>query len=490
MKQPNILWYCTDQQRFDTIGVLGNQYIHTPRLDAFAETAVAFTRAYAQSPVCTPSRASFLTGCYPSALSVNSNGIPRFPEYFADRLITNRLAAEGYDCGLVGKLHIASAYGRREARADDGYRYFRYSHDHKGPDLPEHAYAHWIRERGHDPHEILASTVKKDEYRSGGRVDRFSGLYQPTEDNDTIPPDLHQTHWCTEASLSFIEENRRNSVPWLLSINPFDPHPPFDAPFEYFRRYDPDTLPGSHFKETDLDFQKRLADAGIDFQTTAQDPEAFEHKIMQASYYAMIEQLDYEFGRLLDYLDASGQRENTIVIFMSDHGEALGDHGLRLKGCRFYEGSMRVPLLISWPAGFKGGHQCDDLVELTDIVPTIYDLAGLAIPDWVQGRSLAPVLRGQHSESAGRSHVRAEAYDVIDFPDNTEATMYCDGTWKLVTYHGKGIHELYNLAEDPWEHNDLSEDSAYAGELARLIQESFDSTVKARPPQEPRIAPY
>ena len=120
--RPNILWYCSDQQRFDTIAALGNEYISTPRLDAFAKEGVAFTHAYCQSPICTPSRASFLSGTYPSAIGVNGNGNEFFPRGQEDKLLPHRLARAGYDCGLVGKLHLASAASGVEHRVDDGYR--------------------------------------------------------------------------------------------------------------------------------------------------------------------------------------------------------------------------------------------------------------------------------------------------------------------------------------------------------------------------------
>ena len=139
--RPNILWYCTDQQRFDTIGALGNPHIHTPRLDEFVSQSTSFTHAYCQSPICTPSRASFMTGMYPSAISVTGNGNPVFPEYYEDRLISHVLADNGYDCGLIGKLHLASAFDGQENRVNDGYRYFQYSHDHGKPKAYGHEYA-------------------------------------------------------------------------------------------------------------------------------------------------------------------------------------------------------------------------------------------------------------------------------------------------------------------------------------------------------------
>ena len=487
-QRPNILWYCSDQQRFDTIAAWGNPHIRTPRLDRFAAESASLTRTYCQSPICTPSRASFLTGMYPSAVSVDGNGIPRFPAYYADRLITRRLADAGYDCGNVGKLHLASAAGRQEPRVADGYRYFEYSHDHKGPRLHGHDYAEWLRLQGADVDTLLGEPVNAVTYKQGASRKSFGGLYEPTAEQDNIPPHLHQTHWCTEKSMEFLRKNREPDRPWCLTVNPFDPHPPYDPPWEYYRRYNPEALAGAHFQPGDLALQRRLAEAGVDFQSRPVPLEEFAHRKIQAAYYAMIELLDHEFGRLLDALDACGQRDNTIVIFTSDHGEMLGDHGLILKGCRFYEGLTRVPLLIRWPGHVRAGLVSDALVELLDLSPTLYEAAGLQVPYWVQGRSLRRLLAGE--TKSHRDAVRCEFYGGIDYPDQTHATMYCDGRWKLVTYHGKELDELYDLAADPWEHRDLSTDPGVAEVKARLLRLSFDATVRAIPPQEPRIAPY
>ena len=179
MTQPNILWYCTDQQRFDTIAALGNPHIHTPRLDRFVAQGTAFTHAFCQSPICTPSRASFLTGTYPGALGVNGNGYEMFPDEHAHRLLPNRLARAGYDCGLVGKLHLASPAQGQEPRVDDGYQYFQYSHDPKGPNDRGHDYADWLRALGIDAGELLGEREVNDpiSYRKGAQLKSFGGVY-------------------------------------------------------------------------------------------------------------------------------------------------------------------------------------------------------------------------------------------------------------------------------------------------------------------------
>jgi len=491
--RPNILWYCPDSQRFDTIGALGNPYVHTPNLDRLVASGVAYTHAYCQSPVCTPSRASFLTGKYPSTVHVNGNGNGHFPP--DERLVTRRLADVGYDCGLIGKLHLAGAYNGREARTDDGYRYFQYSHGPHPQWLVGDDYAAWLRSQGADPFELL----DREPQRTGF-------LYEPTPEHDNVPRELHQTRWCSDRAIEFIEARRDG--PWMLSVNPFQPHFPFNPPWEYYRRFDPDTMPGPYVGPADAARNARLAatdspplsarmpaaripwvragggsrdsdqeQAGQ--ESVAEMPQGLLDRKIQAAYYAMVEQIDDEFGRILDVLDRTGQRENTLIVFTSDHGEALGDHGLVLKGCRFYEGLVRVPLVFSWPGRIEEGRQSDALVELVDIAPTLLDVAGLPIPRDMQGRSLQSMLRGEASLSHHRDHVRSEFYNAAAMKDGTNATMFRDRRWKLVTYHGHGLGELYDLETDPWEHHDLWDSPTHQEIKFDLLQRSFDAAIGA-----------
>lgn len=471
-RPPNILWYCTDQQRWDTIGALGNPHVSTPTLDRLAAEGLAFTHAHCQSPICTPSRASFLTGRYPSAIGVNTNGNTHFPRH--ERLVTRRLADAGYDCGLIGKLHLAGAYYGREPRTDDGYRFFRYSHAPRDDWPHGHDYADWVRARGADPALVLRP-----------RSDRL-GIAVPTPTEDNVPPRLHQTAWCSAEAIAFIEAAADR--PWLLSINPYDPHPPYNPPWEYYRRFDPSTLPGPRFRPSDLTQQARLA--SVDFQTAAEPPETFDGQTVQALYYAMIAQIDEQLGHILAALERTGQRERTVVIFMSDHGEMLGDHGLTHKGCRFYEGLVRVPLIISWPGQLPAGRRSDALVELMDIAPTLLELAGLPVPERMQGRSLLPILTGAAPLAYHRDFVRCEYYDALAEPHRSWGTMYRDRRWKLVSYHTTSLGELYDLESDPDEFADLWDDPDHQAIKAELLCQSFDASVQAIDYGPARIAPY
>lgn len=457
---PNILWICTDQQRYDTIGALNNPYVSTPNIDRLVAEGVAFDTAFCQSPICTPSRASFLTGMYPSILHWTRNG-NQSPPPAHPPLVTKLLHDRGYTCGNIGKLHLTSAYGRIEERTDDGYTYWEYSH---GPrdDWPRgHGYADWVRAKG----AVLGDLVPRPE---------------------GIPAEFHQTTWCAEKTIEFMSQ--KHEGPWLASVNIYDPHPAFNPPQAYREMFDPAEMPGPLFRESDLEQQRKLA--GVDFQSEVRRPDNLDirnrygpesgrqdTRTLQAAYYAMIKQIDDQVGHIVAALEESGQRENTVIIFTSDHGEMLGDHGLIQKGCRFYEGLVRVPLIISWPGQFQQGVVSKALVELTDLAPTLLDLAGMRIPERMQGRSLLPILTGQASPHEHRDFVRSEYFDALQEPDSSYATMYRDRRYKLVVYHGHRLGELYDLESDPGEFDNLWDDPNQQALKCDLLWRSFDASI-------------
>ena len=449
-QRPNILWYCTDQQRFDTIAALGYPHAQTPTLDRLVSEGTAFTHAFCQSPICTPSRSSFMTGMYPSRVHNTRNGNDTFPAH--PPLISRLLADAGYDCGMVGKFHLQSSGRRTEPRLDDGYSYWKFSHAPRDDWAEGHDYAEWVRAKGGDLNALRESE---------GRV----------------PPELHQTTWATECSIDFIQRPREQ--PWLLHVNPYDPHPPFIPPAEYAERFSADDMPGPHFRPSDLENQKRLAH--VDFQDEVRTPDEHDAKRAQALYFAMIAQLDDQFARLLDLLDSTDQRENTVVIFTSDHGESLGDHGLMFKGCRFYEGLVRIPLIMSWPGHFQAGLRSSGLVELLDLTATTLELAGVPQPEYMQGRSLLPILEGRGDPAHFRESVRCEYFEALDshFTDGvgSYATMYRTERYKLTLYHDQGLGELYDLEQDPNEFDNLWDTPAAQQLRGELILKSFNSHV-------------
>jgi len=449
--RPNILWICADQQRWDTIASLGNEKIRTPNIDRLAASGVAFERAFCQSPICTPSRSSFLTGRYASSVRGCSNGNDRWAE--AAPLVTKLLADGGYRCALAGKLHLAGCHSRVEPRPkDDGYAEFYWSHSHRDLWPEGHAYADWVSEKGGSLGEM---------YSTDGYME----------------PELHQTKFCADKAIEFID--RDWDGPWLMSVNFFDPHLPFDPPPEYGDRYRAEEMDDPAFRASDLESQMRLSE--VDFQYPARNPEEFDAKGKKAAYYAMIEQIDDHVGRLLDCLERSGQRENTLVIFMSDHGEMLGDHGLVAKGCRFYEGLVRVPLILSWPGVIQAGKRAQALVELTDVAPTLLDYAGLDIPGRMTGRSLRPLLEEDADEH--REFVRCEYYSALSLlaPGRENwrgsyGTMIRTDRYKLVVYHNAGTGELFDLEKDPDEYENLWESSDHRSVRLELLSKMMDQS--------------
>jgi arylsulfatase len=466
-EKPNILWICTDQQRFDTIRSLGNTTINTPNIDRLVEQGVAFTRAYVQCTVCSPSRASFLTGRYPRTTRVTKNGAPYFPQ--DEVLVTKLLADAGYDCGLIGKLHLSSIRNESvpfqiEPRNDDGYRFFRWSPAQRDGWPVGHDYQVWLREQGIEWSEHYKG-------REGG-----------------IEAKYHQTTWCTHEAESFIRHNSQQ--PWLLSVNVYDPHEPFDPPSEYKGRYKPEEMTLPKWKPGELSNKPLIqqndyiegGQGGIG--PACSKLSDLEKQEYIADYYAMIEHIDDNVGKLLDVLEQTGQRENTIVIFMSDHGEMLGDHGLIWKGAYFYEGLVHVPLIISWPGRLQENVRSNALVELVDIAPTLLELANVDVPYYMQGKSLLSILTGETDLHQHKEHVYCEYYyALLGSHDNIYATMYYDGTYKIVVYHGQDIGELYNHEKDPDEFDNLWDQPELLKIKMDLIKKCFDASIETVDPK-------
>ncbi len=471
-KRPNILWLCSDQQRYDTIHALGNRYIDTPNLDRLCERGTALTHAYVQNPVCTPSRASFLSGKYPSSINANMLGADNLPEHCT--LIPKALADAGYVCGNIGKLHITTAWRGYEERGEDGYHEFIYNLG-SGHNLEQgiSEYKNWLDRKGIDWHTLFTNDGKADYY-----------WYR-----EDAPVDLRQTAWCAQEAISFME--RHQDEPWMLSVNCFDPHPPYDAPTDMVEKYMARNLPDPIFAESDYYLGEKLRK--VKHQTPIPKAPDDDVRRKKASYYAMCEIVDRHFGWIIDALDRLGLRENTLIIYTSDHGEMVGDHGYCLKGCRLYEGAVRVPLIFSMPGTLKEGFMTDTLIELTDIAPTIAELCGIEFSD-VHGHSLMPLMSVEpEREYEPRKFVRCEYFDSNnDRPgaDPSYATMYRDERYKLITYHTADFGELYDLIEDPQELNNLWEKEEYLPLAFKMTKRSHDLAAILERPGQNRIGRY
>lgn len=476
----NILWICTDQQRWDTLGCYGNQHVETPNLDRLAAGGVLFERAYCQCPVCTPSRASFLTGRYPRTTGCRQNG----QSISADEQLVPKLFADaGYSCGLSGKLHLSSCHPSAapviERRIADGYAEFHWSH-HPDADWPANEYDHWLREKGL---KYARTSFHGSSYVEAGMV-----------------AEHHQTTWCALKAAEFIEANAEFDRPWLFSVNFFDPHHPFDPPEELLQRYleKLDAIPLPEYVPGELDTKPRFqqidhegaygGNAGLPYDAMSDE----DHRLVRAAYWAMCDLVDQQVGRMLDALERTGQLNDTLVIFMSDHGEMLGDHGIYLKGPYFYEPAIHVPLILSWPGTIAAGRSVNDMTELVDLAPTLLEAAGLPSYPGMQGTSLWNMLLPGAAPPAPREDIYCEYYNAMPWHKNptAQATMVRTERYKLTVIHGLATGELYDLDQDPHETHNLWDDSAHRDLQCELLRRLTDRMAWTVDPLSLRNAPY
>ncbi len=274
-----------------------------------------------------------------------------------------------------------------------------------------------------------------------------------------IDAEYHQTTWCAEETIAFIEANATFEDPWLISVNTFDP------PVDYLERYLdklkdiplPNYVPGE-LEDKPL-FQKACqrgaynAPGNFAFEEMVDD----DHRMVRAAYWAMVDLIDVQVGRMVAALERSGQLENTLIIFTSDHVEMLGDHGFYLKGPFFYDPAIRVPFIVSWPAGIPGGRRSGALVEAVDIAPTLLEIAGVPRGPGMQGKSLWPILAGGGDMNHHRDFVYSEYYNssVMFREPRANMTMVRSERYKLVSVHGMDAGELYDLENDANETHNL-----------------------------------
>ncbi|HWC84048.1 MAG TPA: sulfatase-like hydrolase/transferase [Pseudonocardiaceae bacterium] len=489
--RPNILIISTDQHRFDALGCYGNEIIQTPAIDGLAAQGTVFENCYAASPMCSPSRASLMTGLYPRNHGLWANGVAMSDHH---RLLSRALADDGYDCGLVGKFHLAPAdEGRTEHRFDDGFRMFEWAHDPVHPS-PQNSYHRWLAE--HHPEtwaEYQKTTRPAWDAESGNQARGALFL-------DTVDPAAHYSTWVANRAVDFLgEDERSEDEPFFLIANFFDPHHPFGAPEEYIRRYRPDGVPapvGSPAELTEKP-EPQQGYSQTSYAGTApgfQDYTADEIQDLIVRYYAMVSLVDDQVARILAALEKSGRAEDTLVVFTSDHGEMLGDHGMILKGPMMYEGAVRIPLILRWPGRIPAGGRAADLVQTIDVHGTVLAATGCRAMPGAQGGDLAALARG---ETPWRDFALVEYRDA-GFPQDPpiHTTMLRRGDHKLVVWHGRPASdrkldgELYDLAADPGEQHNLWADPAHAELRHELTDHLLDALVATEDRSRPRTSTW
>jgi arylsulfatase A-like enzyme len=408
---PNILFLFSDDQRADTIHAFGNDAIETPGIDRLVARGGAFTRAYCmgaqQGAVCVPSRAMLLTGRTLFRVKENMDGQATWPEAFAKA---------GYETFITGKWHNWAPSLVRTFQ--EGRNVF-------------------LGGMGADPYALP--------------VQDFGPEHQLSEKK---PSGKHCVELFSDTVIDFLKR-RKEGKPFLAYVAFNAPHDPRIAPKNYQDKYDaakpplPENfLPRHPFNNGNM--------TGRDEELAAWPRTAEVVRQHLADYYASISFLDAQVGRILDALKRSGLEEKTIVVFASDHGLAIGSHGLFGKQ-NLYDHSMRAPLVLAGP-GVPRGKRFDGLCYLLDIFPTLGDLAGVAPPDGSEGKSLAPILRGTATKTRDSIFT---AYMKVQ-------RALRDDRWKILAYPRINKTQLFDLANDPFEMKDLSADSSYEAELKRL----------------------
>lgn len=414
--QPNILLIVSDDQRPDTIHALGNELIRTPNLDRLAREGAVFTRAVTAIPICVASRAELLTGR--DGLKNGHNDYGSTPSDGATCL-AEVLTANGYDTCYTGKWHTS---GRPSSR---GYASAIGQFAGGGEALPLTYPVDW----------------------RGRRVTGYVGWVFQTDDRQLfaergvgLTPSISEAF--ADAAIEFLSAPRDG--PFCLHLNFTAPHDPLlEPPGEEFH-YDPATIPLPKNFAAEHPFDH--GNAGMRDELLFELPRTPEETRGElAVYYSLISHMDAQIGRVLDRLETSGKREDTIVVFTSDHGLAIGSHGLRGKQ-NMYEHTIGVPLIMRGP-GIPAAARIDSQCYLRDLYPTLCELAGVDIPVPVDGRSLASVLRGE--EPSIHSDVFTHFRDV-------QRAIRTD-RWKYIVYPKVHRQQLFDLDADQDELHDLSQ---------------------------------
>ncbi len=471
MDRPNVLFITADQHRFDVAGFAGNAHAHTPNLDRLAGEGTRITDVYCQSPLCVPARQTLVTGRYAHDHGSFANWLAFAPEEWT---VARALAAAGYDTAFFGKTHADTAGFRTVVDRNEMVRAFRA--DHADAVVPGK-----IHRRG-------------PQARKSFKLHQMNpGTLPPGDDSVSV---FHMDEAVVGRTAAFLARRDREA-PFFIWASLLAPHPPFYPPEEWLARFRDARLPFhaplSEEAAARLPARERQHRAELGFEAVT--PEAMLG--ITRSYYAAVAWADHNVGRLLSALEEAGCAEDTLVVYTSDHGEMLGEHGLMFKQS-FYEGAVRVPCLVRYPGAVTEGDVLGGVLQRVDLVATLLDFTGLEAEDGgdLPGVSFAGAMSAGSTPGAGRA--LSELAPRSQLPDEVGATgelegarlqqMVRVGRHKYMRY-GADDERLFDLAEDPGETRNLAGDPKHASTLARLRSELAaltPKTVTVRGPDAPR----
>ncbi len=450
---PNLVIVVGDDHGAGKLGIEGDPRQATPRLDGLARQGVLFERAYCNSPLCTPSRQSLITGMLP-----HSVGVTQLATRLSDGVLTlgEWLRDQGYHTAAIGKMHFNGPSTHGFIERIDKPEWERY--------LKAHAPREAARRRPWRPFVDPAAKWLNSDCRS-------CGLGQES---------MEATYFVNEA-IRVIKANQHRPFAMVVGFN--EPHSPFAFPREWQGRFKP-----SQFEVPPVSERDRLEQPAI---FAALKPR--EVLGIQAAYFTSLSFMDSQIGRLIDALDEAGLSRQTLVVYVGDNGYMLGQHGRFEKHC-FYEPAVRIPLIMRWPDRIPGKRRISEMAEMIDVLPTVLNLMQLPVPPSAQGLDLAPLVLGK-PQAKGRDVVFSE------YTENEEA-MVRSQRYKLIVGSGKRLRQdgyqirqplplpgpyqrLYDLVDDPGETRDKSEDPGFAAVKSDLLGRMYERLTTTRDGLEP-----
>lgn len=457
--KPNIVFIITDQQRYDTVGAFGHPHMATPHLDRLAREGTWFSHCYVTGASCVPSRASLFKGLYPHTLGVLDNASTWRHTW------VELLGEAGYHCASVGKMHT------QPMDADAGFA-SRTIVENKDRSMAK---------RGRDFIDAWDTAIA-----AAGLVKPGLPTYRLLPDyaerlgayDWELPEHLHADSFVGGRAVDWIEANAATAQPFFLQIGFPGPHPPYDPPRRWSQRYLDQALPIRSLSQDDLDGQpppfqalrRKHAEGHHDAVPHIVHATAEARHRQRAHYLGNVSLIDHEVGRVLAALEAMGKLQSTIVVFTSDHGDCLGDHGHSQKWT-MYEESIRVPMIVWSPSLLSGRGEVSRLVQSFDLVPALLSVAEVDTPAWFESESLLPALRGEPFD--GRAAVYAEQGRDVVFQFADFVSMLRSERWKLVHFMGEEFGQLFDLHLDPDEERNLWRDPAHQSVRAQLENDLY-----------------
>ncbi|MCP4313847.1 MAG: sulfatase-like hydrolase/transferase [Bacteroidetes bacterium] len=473
--QPNIVFIFCDQMSPRAMGWTGQMEVKTPHLDDFSNSSFCFTNAYCTSPVCAPARHSIYTGVYPSRHRVFKNDMRMNEEFPTIMAMMNE---KGYTTANIGKMHNAPYHHRRDFQYVLNHEFF----------MGAAGISHYDAYKRNELEKRGITDYSPYSHIPEGKIwlqvrDGIANI------NDGIPEDIIPEQWMTNEALKFMDDQEKNrpEKPFFLHLSYFPPHHPYMPVKEYADMYldkmDELQLPPNYDHER---LQRWCKESHMRPDSLTEE----DVRYFRALYFGFMTQLDAALGDLFTGIEERGLMENSIIIFTSDHGDNLGEHGEFYKR-NMFEGSVRVPLMIHWPGkNLRKRKIIPENVSHVDLVPTMLNAIGIELPEYLAGYDMLPLMKGK--ENWSKHSVYSEYYSRGTVPSQL---MLKKGDFKLIydddTPSGAWETYIYNCAEDPWEMNDLMDDPDHIETqieyIDGLMLDYWDYIKQFRPEETPEI---